>query len=107
MSQSPTRPSRRPSAHDWRLERRVGVEKQPADRAEAVDRGRHVERQRPVLRGPREQVADHQRDNAPAMLPNMFIAPDTVPAYRPPMSMHPAHAAGITKSLNKPAIPRT
>ena len=35
----------------------------------------------------------------------MFIAPDTVPEYRPPMSMAPAHAGGMAKSLKKPAIP--
>ena len=41
------------------------------------------------------------------MLPIMFIAPETVPAYRPPTSIVPAHAAGITKSLKKPANPST
>ena len=41
------------------------------------------------------------------MPPIMFIAPETVPEYRPPMSMHAAHAGGITKSLKKLARLRT
>src|ERR1039457_823588 len=41
----------------------------------------------------------------PARLPIMFIDPDTVPAYLPPTSMHDPQAGGITRSLQKLAMP--
>ena len=33
------------------------------------------------------------------------LDPETVPAYFPPTSMHAAHAPGMTRSLQKLAIP--
>src|ERR1700719_4862809 len=35
----------------------------------------------------------------------MFIEPETVPAYLPPISMQAAQLGGITISLQKPAMP--
>ena len=35
----------------------------------------------------------------------MFMAPENVPANRPPTSMHVPHAHGQAKSLNSPASP--
>ena len=39
------------------------------------------------------------------MLPSIFMAPETVPANFPPISMALAHAPGITRSLQKLAAP--
>src|SRR5262245_42968157 len=44
-------------------------------------------------------------DIAPPMLPAIFIAPERDPACFPPMSMQAAHAPGITRSLQKLAMP--
>src|SRR6186713_2481393 len=41
----------------------------------------------------------------PAKLPIMFIDPDSVPANLPPTSMQAPQAFGITRSLQKLAIP--
>ena len=41
----------------------------------------------------------------PPRLPIMFIAPENVPANRPPTSMHAPQAQGSAKSLNSPASP--
>src|SRR5947209_6122286 len=35
----------------------------------------------------------------------MFMEPDTVPAYFPPISMHAAHDGGMARSLQKLANP--
>src|SRR5262245_17772327 len=40
-------------------------------------------------------------DSAPPTLPHIFMAPDTVPAFLPPISIADDHAPGITRSLKK------
>ena len=42
---------------------------------------------------------------APPILPAMFIAPESEPACVPPTSMQVAQAPGITRSLEKLAMP--
>ena len=41
----------------------------------------------------------------PPKLPIMFMLPETVPAYLPPMSMQVAQLPGIVRSLQKLAMP--
>ncbi len=41
----------------------------------------------------------------PPKLPIMFMLPETVPAYLPPMSVHDAQLPGIVRSLQKLARP--
>ena len=43
--------------------------------------------------------------SAPPKLPHIFIAPESVPACSPPISATELHATGITKSLQKLAMP--
>src|SRR5579864_13948 len=46
-------------------------------------------------------------DTTPPRLPIMFMVPDSVPAYLPPTSIQAAQLPGITRSLEKLAIPIT
>ena len=85
---------------DQRLQR---IDCQPAQDATRINRGGNIERKVPVA-GLFQQVADKHGRQHPAKFPNMFIAPETVPAYLPPISMADVHAPDITRSLEKLAI---
>ena len=88
---------------DTPRKRRHGVQEHPAQRAPGVDRRPDIKGQVPVI-GPRENVADDQRAEGPAYVPQVFIAPERVPENLPPRSMVAPQAWGIAISPPKLAI---
>ena len=75
----------------------VGIEpERPHRRADDEQNGGDDERRLPIAE--LHQEAEHIGDSAPPILPAMFIMPETVPEYLPPVSMGTAQDGPMVHS---------
>jgi len=77
------------------------IDPDPAKPAEHIDGGGNPKRHQPVVASGIENAADGDGATPPAMLPAMFMLPESVPAYSPPISMQVLQHPGSARSSAK------